>query len=159
MDAYIYTYIHPSNIDASTTTSTLHPQLIVQKRVSIRTATRNTCQQKHLSKSIFPRLVTNQKIIILVAGMFRECVELIAFRRVSALGMDSTVSLLLLIGESSLSHLYFHIFIHDPCIIISNKINEWKYIATKERSVRLTRYACQRWISSWLKHTIFQNKI
>lgn len=60
MDAYIYTYIHPSNIDASTTTSTLHPQLIVQKRVSIRTATRNTCQQKHLSKSIFPASTRNQ---------------------------------------------------------------------------------------------------
>ena len=53
--------------------------------------------------------------------MFRECVELIAFRRVSALGMDSTVSLLLLIGESSLSHLYFHIFVHHPNIIISNE--------------------------------------
>lgn len=50
--------------------------------------------------------------------MFRECVELIAFRRV--LGMDSTVSLLLPIGESSLSHLYFHIFTAIR-VIISNK--------------------------------------
>ena len=34
--------------------------------------------------------------------MFRECVELIAFQRVSALGMDSTVAVLLLTGEWSL---------------------------------------------------------
>lgn len=57
MDAYIYTYIQTSMHQP---TSTLHPQLIVQKRVSIRTATRNTCQQKHLSKSIFPASTRNQ---------------------------------------------------------------------------------------------------
>ena len=32
--------------------------------------------------------------------MFRECVELIAFQRISALGMDSIVALLFLTGES-----------------------------------------------------------
>lgn len=83
--------------------------------------------------------------------MFRECVELIAFRRVSALGMDSTVSLLLPIGESSLSHLYFHIFTR---VIISNKRMKI-YCILRNKDAWLTRRA---WISSWLKRTIY-NKI
>lgn len=70
-------------------------------------------------------------MVILVAGMFRECVELIAFPRVSALGMDSTVALLLLTGElknliiSDQFATSFYLF--QSKVIWSNKFNDSRF--------------------------------